>query len=70
MFRALLANKLQDEYGGDRENRSRFSLEIVEGIKHCVGLDFPVMVRLAAEDVLERSRTLGDGCWQGRSKVA
>lgn len=31
-FLSPLTNKRQDEYGGDRENRLRFLLEIVEGI--------------------------------------
>jgi 2,4-dienoyl-CoA reductase-like NADH-dependent reductase (Old Yellow Enzyme family)/thioredoxin reductase len=65
-FLSPLTNKRQDEYGGDRENRSRFLLEIVEGIKHRAGLDFPVMVRLAAKDVLEGGLTLADGCWFAR----
>lgn len=65
-FLSPLTNKRQDEYGGTRENRIRFLLEIVEGIKYYLGFDFPVMLRLVAEDMLERGLTLEDGRWFAR----
>ncbi len=61
-FLSPLTNRRQDDYGGNRENRLRFLLEIVEGIKLYLG-DFPVMVRLVAEDLLEGGITLEDGQW-------
>ena len=64
-FLSPLTNKRQDEYGGSRENRLRFLREIVEGIKLYLG-DFPVMVRLVAEDLLESGLTLEDGRWFAR----
>jgi len=65
-FLSPLTNQRQDEYGGDRENRIRFPLEIVEGIKRRVGFDFPVMVRLVAEDMLEGGLMLEGGRWFAR----
>ncbi len=65
-FLSALINRRQDEYGGDRENRTRFLVEIVEGIKRHVGSDFPVMVRLVAEDALDCGLTLEDGRWLAR----
>ena len=62
-FLSPLANKREDEYGGTRENRARFLVEIVEGIKRRLGHDFPVMVRLVAEDLLGGGLTREDGCW-------
>ena len=62
-FLSPLTNQRRDEYGGDRENRTRFLVEIVKGIKRHVGFDFPVMVRLVAEDALEGGLTLEDGRW-------
>jgi len=62
-FLSPLTNKRKDEYGGSRENRVRFLVAIVKGIKRNVGSDFPVMVRLVAEDVLEGGLTLDDGRW-------
>ena len=62
-FLSPLTNRRRDEYGGNRENRIRFLVEILEGIKRHVGFDFPVMVRLVAEDVLDGGLTLEDGRW-------
>lgn len=41
-------NRRQDEYGGSVENKARFPVEIVEGIRQAVGPDYPVWVRLNA----------------------
>ena len=57
-FLSPLTNKRQDTFGGSRENRCRFLVEIVTGIKSQVGADFPVMVRLVAEDTMEGSTHL------------
>ena len=65
-FLSPLTNKRQDEYGGDRESRIRFLVEIVEGIKRRVGVDFPVVVRLVAEDMIEGGVTSEEGCWFAR----
>jgi len=65
-FLSPLTNQRQDEYGGDRENRIRFLVEIVEGIKRRVGVDFPVMVRLVAEDMTEGGVTPEEGRWFAR----
>ena len=65
-FLSPLTNKRQDEYGGDRENRIRFLVEIVQRIKRRVGVDFPVMVRLVAEDMIEGGVTSEEGCWFAR----
>jgi len=65
-FLSPLTNKRQDEYGGSRENRLRFMLEILDGIRVYLGPDFPVMVRLVAEDLLEGGLTLEDGQWFAR----
>ena len=65
-FLSPLTNRRQDEYGGDRENRLRFLLEIVTGIKRRVVADFPVMVRLVAEDLVAGGVTPEEGCWFAR----
>ena len=60
-FLSPLTNRRQDTFGGSRENRCRFLIEIVTGIKSQVGSDFPVMVRLVAEDTMEGGVTLEEG---------
>ncbi|MBQ8503945.1 MAG: FAD-dependent oxidoreductase [Clostridia bacterium] len=54
-------NKRTDEYGGSLENRMRFILEIIEGIKNECGKDFPVIVRLTVDECYERIGQKGKG---------
>ena len=62
-FLSPLTNKRQDEYGGDRNNRIRFLVEIVKGIKQRLGFEYPVMVRLVAEDLLAGGITPEESHW-------
>ncbi len=43
-------NHRTDEYGGSLENRMRFLIEILQGIKERCGSDFPVIVRLTVDE--------------------
>ncbi|MBR5772060.1 MAG: FAD-dependent oxidoreductase [Clostridia bacterium] len=43
-------NHRTDEYGGSLENRMRFLIEILQGIKEKCGSDFPVIVRLTVDE--------------------
>lgn len=43
-------NRRTDEYGGSLENRMRFLLEIIEGIRNQCGKDFPIIVRLTVDE--------------------
>jgi 2,4-dienoyl-CoA reductase-like NADH-dependent reductase (Old Yellow Enzyme family) len=45
-------NKRRDEYGGTMENRARFLLEVLQAIFAAVGDDFPVIVKMNADDFL------------------
>jgi dimethylamine/trimethylamine dehydrogenase len=44
-------NKRTDEYGGSFENRSRFWLELLEGVKEAVGDECAIACRLAVDDL-------------------
>lgn len=44
-------NKRTDEYGGSLENRMRFLLEIIDGIRANCGKDFPIVVRLTVDEM-------------------
>lgn len=46
-------NKRTDEYGGCLENRLRFILEIIAGIRERCG-DFPIIVRLTVDECYDR----------------
>lgn len=45
-------NRRDDRYGGSLENRMRFLLEIIAGIRAACGKGFPLGVRLSAEEFL------------------
>ena len=54
-------NRRTDEYGGSFENRLRFLSEIVIGIKHRCGSDYPLIVRLCADEMYDRVGKPGKG---------
>ena len=54
-------NKRTDEYGGCLENRMRFILEIIEGIKKECGEEFPIIVRLTVDECYEKVGQKGKG---------
>lgn len=49
-FFSPYSNKRTDEYGGSFENRIRFAVEIVKGIKKRCGEDFPISARLSIDE--------------------
>jgi 2,4-dienoyl-CoA reductase-like NADH-dependent reductase (Old Yellow Enzyme family)/thioredoxin reductase len=51
-FLSPYLNKRIDDYGGNFENRMRFLLEIIRGIREQCGGDFPLGVRLSVEEFL------------------
>ncbi len=54
-------NQRTDEYGGSFENRLRFITEIIQGIKlHC-GKEYPLIVRLSADEMYDRIGLPGKG---------
>ena len=54
-------NHRTDEYGGSLENRMRFILEIIAGIKEKCGNDFPIIVRLTVDECYEMIGKKGKG---------
>lgn len=60
-FYSPLTNRRTDEYGGSRENRLKFPLEVVSAVREEVGSDFCVAYRLGADDRMEGGLTLDDG---------
>ncbi|HWQ78449.1 MAG TPA: FAD-dependent oxidoreductase [Anaerovoracaceae bacterium] len=52
------SNKRIDEYGGTYENRTRFLREVMASVRSAVGPDFPMQVRLSAEEYCEGGRTM------------
>lgn len=50
-FLSSYYNKRDDEYGGPLENRARMLLEVIAAVRTRVGADFPVWLRLDAEEI-------------------
>lgn len=53
-------NKREDEYGGSFENRIRFGMEILDEIRKEIGADFPIIVRISADEFVPGGWTLED----------
>ena len=62
-FLSPYLNRRDDRYGGSFENRMRFVLEIVTGVRAACGKDFPLGVRLSAEEFLgDKGNDLAASC--------
>lgn len=59
-FLSPIANQRTDNYGGSRENRMRFPLDIVKAVREVWPLELPLFVRISATDWLEEGWTLED----------
>ncbi len=62
-FLSPLSNARTDEYGGSFENRTRFLMQIVSGMRHVIGDELPLFVRISATDWV-------DGGWDETDSVA
>ncbi|MFP4056645.1 MAG: NADH:flavin oxidoreductase [Candidatus Brocadiia bacterium] len=51
-------NRRDDAWGGSLEARARFPLEVLRRIRCALGADYPVLVKLNAEDFIEGGLTL------------
>lgn len=63
-FAMKYTNQRTDEYGGSRENRYRFPVEIVQAIKQACGKDYPVSLRYS---VVSKTKGFGQGAVPGES---
>jgi mycofactocin system FadH/OYE family oxidoreductase 2 len=59
-FLSPFSNKRTDEYGGKLRNRTRFLLEIIDEIRRVNGDDFPLGVRISADEFVEGGLKLGE----------
>lgn len=59
-FLSPVTNKRTDAYGGSLENRMRFLLEIIHRTQETVGKDYPLMVRISADEFLPGGHTLNE----------
>ena len=59
-FVSPYANKRTDLYGGDLEGRARFPLEVVERVREKIGLKFPLLYRMSADEFVPGGISLED----------
>lgn len=57
-FLSPLYNNRTDEFGGSVENRSRFCKLVLEEVRKNVGPNFPIFLRISADEFLEGGNTL------------
>ena len=60
-FLSPLANRRTDEWGGSPEARRRFPVEVVRRVRRAVGDDFPIWMKLGAQDHAEQGMPLSEG---------
>lgn len=60
-FSSPHTNKRSDEFGGSFENRMRFTVDIIHGIKKECGKDFPVIARFSADEFIDNGINLSEG---------
>jgi mycofactocin system FadH/OYE family oxidoreductase 2 len=66
ILRAFLSpyfNRRSDEYGGSRENRLRYVIEVLQAVRAEVGDDYPVGIRFCMDECIPGGYTFEDGLW-------
>ena len=53
-------NQRADEYGGDFTGRSRFVVECLQEVRKQVGEDFPISIRISAQEIIKDGYTVED----------
>lgn len=59
-FLSPFSNQRKDDYGGNEKNRFRFLAEVFRAVRDEVGVDFPIVVRLSADEMVPGGLTLKD----------
>lgn len=59
-------NRRQDEYGGSRDNRMRFPLQVLRQVRQAVGPDTPVTARLCLTEQIDGGIDLAEAVEIGR----
>ena len=68
-FLSPLTNNRTDEYGGTRENRWRFALDIVRRVREAVGPDYPLLFRISGDEYLPGGRGIEETVELARALV-
>jgi len=69
-FLSPYANRREDGWGGDLAGRSRLAVAVVRAVRLAVGADFPVLVRMHAQENLEGGLSTEDAIALARALEA
>ncbi|MBI4504239.1 MAG: FAD-dependent oxidoreductase, partial [Chloroflexi bacterium] len=59
-FMSPISNQRTDEYGGSEKNRLRFPLAVIRAVRQALGPDFPLGIRISAEEFMPDGLSLAD----------
>ncbi|MDD3899331.1 MAG: NADH:flavin oxidoreductase, partial [Syntrophomonadaceae bacterium] len=59
-FLSRHCNQRTDEYGGEFAGRARFIVECLQEVRKQVGEDFPISIRISAEEIIKDGYTVED----------
>jgi 2,4-dienoyl-CoA reductase-like NADH-dependent reductase (Old Yellow Enzyme family)/thioredoxin reductase len=59
-FLSAISNQRTDQYGGDFANRARFVIDVVRSVRESVGDDFPILLRISAEEFIKNGYSVDD----------
>jgi 2,4-dienoyl-CoA reductase-like NADH-dependent reductase (Old Yellow Enzyme family)/thioredoxin reductase len=59
-FLSAISNKREDEYGGSFQNRAKFMIDVVTEVRKSVGNDFPISLRISADEFIKTGYTVDD----------
>jgi len=62
-FLSPLTNRRTDEYGGSRENRCQFLMEVYSAVRETVGTEYPVLIKLNAADHVDGGLEVDDALY-------
>ncbi|APX24922.1 MAG: NADH:flavin oxidoreductase/NADH oxidase [Rhodobacteraceae bacterium] len=65
-FLSPIANRRNDAYGGELENRMRFPLEVISAVRAVIPEDKPLLVRISAVDGVDEGWTLEESVIYGQ----
>jgi 2,4-dienoyl-CoA reductase-like NADH-dependent reductase (Old Yellow Enzyme family) len=68
-FLSAAVNQRSDVYGGDISKRYRFLGEVMEAVRGAVGQDYPLFIKLSANDFVERGLTPDESLYVARRLV-
>jgi 2,4-dienoyl-CoA reductase-like NADH-dependent reductase (Old Yellow Enzyme family)/thioredoxin reductase len=57
-FLSPFTNQRTDEYGGSVKKRAQFALEVIKRVREKVGPDYPILMKINAEDGIEYGKKL------------